>query len=117
LRITLFEMKEIAIHEIMDGMVLAADVLDEKGQVLFAAGRSLEKTHVALLERRGVLTVKVATPEEDADDEAGPLSAEELESAIKRLDHMFEPHQQDPIMRAIYAAARGMLESAMPGRT
>jgi len=109
-------MKEVAIHEILDGMQLAADVMDEGGQVLIAAGRSLSRTQIALLERRGVLTVKVIDPDEEAADAGGAPSKEELESALKRLEHMFEGKKEDPVMKAIYAAARGMLETALPGR-
>ena len=110
-------MKEIAIHEITDGMVLADQVVDERGQVLFASGRPLARTHIELLERRGVLTVKIVSEDESGDAEGEAPSAEDLTLALKKLEHMFEGHLEDPIMRAIFAAARGMLESAMPGRT
>ena len=109
-------MKEIAIHEIKDGLVLAADVADERGQVLFAAGRSLDRTHVELLERRGVLTVKIEAADEAQDADGGAPSPEDFAKALARLDHMFEGRLEDPIMRAIYTAARGMISSALPGR-
>jgi hypothetical protein len=109
-------MKEIAIHDIRDGMKLAADVADEGGQVLLAAGRSLSATHIQLLERRGILTVKVADPDEAAAAPGGAPSKEELEGALKKLEHMFEGFEGDAIMKAIHASARGMLEHALPGR-
>jgi hypothetical protein len=109
-------MKEVAIHEIQDGMQLATDVLDENGQILIASGRTLSRTQIALLERRGVLTVRVVDPDEVSEGPVGAPSQEELEGALKRLEHMFEGKKDDPIMKAIYAAARGMLETALPGR-
>jgi hypothetical protein len=114
-------MKEIAVHEIGDGQVLAEDVsCPETGQVLLAGGIELRRSHVELLERRGVLTVRILRPdvpgeegavEGDADRPAGDSFAD----AIERLAHMFEGLDDDPIMRAIHAAARGMVETAMKG--
>jgi hypothetical protein len=117
-------MKEIAVHEIGDGQVLAEDVAcPETGQVLLAGGIELRRSHVELLERRGVLTVRILKPdgpdgpdeggagEDDADQSAGDSFAD----AMERLAHMFEGLDDDPIMRAIHAAARGMVETAMKG--
>lgn len=105
-------MKEIAIHEIADGQVLAGDTFDDHGSLLLSAGMTLTREHIGLLERRGVLTVKIV--DEEAGRPSGPEapSADDFEKALERLDHMFEGEGDDPIMRAIYAAARGMLESA-----
>ena len=107
-------MKEIAIHEIESGQALAADVFDERGGLLLSKGMSLSRDHVELLEKRGVLTVKVVEP--GADDErarAAVPDTSEFEKALARLDHMFEGLKDDPVMRAIYSAARSMVESAM----
>ena len=60
--------------------------------------------------------MRVVDPDEEAADPVGAPSQEELESAIQRLEHMFEGKKEDPVMKAIYAAARGMLETALPGR-
>lgn len=105
-------MKEIAIHEITGGEVLAADVMDEGGALLLSSGAMLDSTHVELLERRGILTVRIIEPDGDDGEGSGAPSEDEFERALARLDHMFEGHHEDPVMRAIYLAARGMLESA-----
>ncbi len=105
-------MKEIAIHAIAPGQVLAADVFDDRGGLLLSKGMDLSRDHVELLERRGVLTVSIV----DGDAGAGGPPVEpgsgDFATAIERLDHMFEGHDDDPVMRAIHTAARGMLESA-----
>jgi hypothetical protein len=110
-------MKEIAASEIEDGYVLAEDVKDERGHVLLSAGVGLSRAHVELLERRGVLTVRVTDPDEGGPRPETAPSGEELGHALARIDHMFEGTEDDPIMRAIHAAARGMIERALPGRT
>jgi hypothetical protein len=116
-------MREIAIHELRDGQILAGDVFDERGGLLLSAGMALSPEHVELLERRGVLTVKIAEadegegPADQAPGGGGPGGGapgeDEFAKALARLDHMFEGLHDDPVMRAIYAAARGMLESAL----
>ncbi len=122
-------MKEIAAHDVREGQVLAEDVCcPETGQVLLAAGMELKRSHVELLERRGVLTVRIASPDApaggdeggdegggEAEDEEGPPTRDRFADALSRLEHMFEGHDDDPVMRAIHAAARGMVESAMKG--
>ena len=118
-------MKEIAAHEIREGQALAEDVCcPETGQVLLAAGAELKPSHVALLERRGVLTVRIVSPdapageheaEDKAEGEESPSAGDRFADALSRLEHMFEGLDDDPIMRAIHAAARGMVESAMKG--
>ncbi|MHC4201362.1 MAG: hypothetical protein ACYSU0_15335 [Planctomycetota bacterium] len=105
-------MKEIAIHEIAGGEVLAADVTDERGNLLLSSGAALDQTHVEVLERRGVLAVKIVEPDSDGEGGTAAPSDDEFERALSRLDHMFEGSDDDPVMRAIYSAARGMLESA-----
>ncbi|MHC5054872.1 MAG: hypothetical protein ACYTKD_09165 [Planctomycetota bacterium] len=105
-------MKEIAIHAIAPGQVLAADVFDDRGGLLLSKGMRLSPDHVELLERRGVLTVSIV----DGDAGAGGPPAEpdrnDFATAIERVDHMFEGLDDDPVMRAIHTAARKMLESA-----
>jgi hypothetical protein len=114
-------MQEIAVHEISDGQVLAEDVAcPETGQVLLAAGIELRGSHVELLERRGVLTVRILRTDGPDEGGAGETGAERsagdsFADAIERLAHMFEGLDDDPIMRAIHAAARGMVETAMRG--
>lgn len=105
-------MQEITIYAIADGQRLAEDVRDESGSVLLAAGTVLSRAHVDALERRGVFTVKI---EDSAKVATAPPSTNDLAGALRQLEHMFEGMDGDPIMGAIYAAARQMLESAMRG--
>ena len=113
---------EIAVHEIRDGQVLADDVsCSETGQVLLAAGATLKRSHVELLERRGVLTVRIVEAEkpesagEAGGEEDNAPARDEFAEAISRLEHMFEGLDDDPIMRALHTVARGMVESAKRG--
>ena len=123
-------MREIPVHELRGGQVLAEDVVcPESAQVLLAAGVRLKRSHSELLERRGVLTVKIegtggaalaaetsdgGADEEDATGETGD-ARDEFADAISKLEHMFEGLDDDPIMRALHAVARGMVESARKG--
>jgi hypothetical protein len=104
-------MKEIAIHAIGPGQILAADVFDDRGGLLLSKGMTLSSEHVELLERRGVLTVAI---DDDAGSGGPPAEpgSDDFATAIERLDHMFEGFEEDPVMRAIYTSARGMLDSA-----
>lgn len=113
-------MEEVSIQQLRDGQVLAEDLVDPGGEVLLSKGSPVGRNLIPLLERRGVLTVKI---EDELD--SGPLGgpgAEEASGtgdigvALSRLDHMFEGMGDDPLMRAIYRAARGMLERAGGGR-
>jgi len=104
-------MREIAIHAIAPGQVLAADVVDDRGGLLLSKGMTLSTEHVELLERRGVLTVAIVDDAAPGGPPAEPGS-DDFATAIERLDHMFEGLEEDPVMRAIYKSARGMLDSA-----
>jgi hypothetical protein len=105
-------MKEIAIHAIASGQVLSADVFDDRGGLLLSKGMRLAPEHVELLERRGVLTVSIVDGDEGAGGPPAEPGTDDFATAIERIDHMFEGLDDDPVMRAIHAAARGMLESA-----
>ena len=104
-------MREIAIHAIAPGQVLAADVFDDRGGLLLSKGMALSSEHIELLERRGVLTVAIV---DDAGAGGPPVEpgSDDFATAMERLDHMFDGFDEDPVMRAIYTAARGMLDSA-----
>ncbi len=105
-------MKEIAVHAIASGQILAADVFDDSGGLLLSKEMSLSPDHIELLERRGVLTVSIVDGDASAGGPPAEPGTDDLATAIKRVDHMFEGLDDDPVMRAIHAAARGMLESA-----
>jgi len=105
-------MKEIAIHAISPGHILAADVFDDRGGLLLSKGMRLSTEHVELLERRGVLTVSIVDGDSLADGSRAEPGQDDFATAMKRVDHMFEGLDDDPIMKALHAAARGMLESA-----
>jgi len=105
-------MKEIAIHAIASGQVLGADVFDGRGGLLLSKGMRLSPEHIELLERRGVLTVSIVDGDADAEGPPAEPGTDDFATAIGRVDHMFEGLEDDPVMRAIHSAARGMLESA-----
>ena len=118
-------MEEIAIEDVREGQVLAEDVTSGTGQVLLAAGTALRRSQVELLERRGVAALKIVSSDavssdvESSQDEGGETTEvpapdeDEFADALRRLEHMFEGLDDDPVMRAIHVAARGMVESAM----
>ena len=105
-------MKEIAIHAIAPDQILAADVFDDRGGLLLSKGVRLSVDHAELLERRGVLTVSIVGGDAGTDGPPAEPDTDDFAAAIERVDHMFEGLDDDPVMRAIHAAARGMLESA-----
>ena len=105
-------MKEIAIHAIALGQILAADVFDDGGGLLLSKEMRLSPEHIELLERRGVLTVSIVDGDAGAGGPPAEPGTDDFATAIKRVDHMFEGLDDDPVMRAIHTAARGMLESA-----
>ncbi|HOX06127.1 MAG TPA: hypothetical protein PK280_06975 [Planctomycetota bacterium] len=94
--------------EIPDGAVLAADVLDSKGDVLLAKGTKLTRAHVQLLERRAVATVSVATPE-DAAGTATEAGREQLAGLLQQQEKVFSKVRSVPRMEALYQAARSHL--------
>lgn len=105
-------MKEIGIHESVPGQVLAEDVFDERGGLLLAKGAILSTDNLQMLEIRGVLTLRIEEFETGTSSAEATPSEYDYDWALRRLDHMFEGQRDDLIMGAIYAAARGMIESA-----
>ena len=68
------------------GMVLAADALNKRGQVLIPAGRELTEKHVSALPAWGVHRIEV-----EGDDVSGALDLEEwaVEAATTELGPLF----------------------------
>jgi hypothetical protein len=103
---------EVTLDQVNDGAVLAEDVLDSRGNVLLAAGTQLTAAHIALVQRRGIQTVKLLTPDEPdgAGTREGPDPAE-IEACLLRHDEMFAQSPQTPLMEAIRKASRAHIEA------
>ena len=104
---------EDQLAEVRDGIVLAADVLDGRGNVLLASGTRLTRAHLQILERRGLRAVTVTTPEDRARAEQGAPGAADpavIAEMLARQERTFAKVRGQALMETIYRAARAHLE-------
>jgi hypothetical protein len=105
---------EVPTGKVEDGAVLAADVLDARGNVLLANGTQLTRAHLSLMERRGIKAVTVRTPEDAAPGSDQP-SPEERAARVRELlaaqERVFSKIGEDPLLGAVYRAARAHIEA------
>lgn len=108
-------MRRIAAKDIEDGMVLALEVVNNRGEALLNIGDRLRKTYAAKLEAWGVQEVVVegetAAPASSAPGaatasprpEEGPatLPQEMEERIVARISHRFADVIEDPVMRGL----------------
>ena len=100
-------MRKIPVEDIKDDMVLAEEVLDDRGEVLLSAGDKLRKTYSAKLGAWGVTEIFVEG-EESAPAPRVPKPPEEqrlpkeVEERIRtRVNHRFANVIEDPSMRRL----------------
>jgi len=89
----------IDVSQAQAGMVLAADVLDQRGRLLVPAGKELSEKHVRALPAWGVTRLEV-----DGDDVAGVAEVEPWarEEATAEIDRIFSRVNRDhPLMAAL----------------
>ena len=104
---------EVDLDNIQDGAILAADVLDGRGNVLLAAGTRMTGAHVSLIRRRGVEKVEIRN-EEKGGTEADTGSAQEgnrIAELLKQQEQVFSRVKDQPRMAAILAAAREHIQN------
>ena len=94
------------LESVPPGAVLAVPVTDARGNVLVPAGRALTPEWIQRLKGRGVLQVTVLPAAAPA---AGSSVQGVQSDRMARLDALFAPHAQDPLMQALAAAAKQVL--------
>ncbi len=94
---------EKSIRDIEPGDFLAEDVTDERGRVILSKGTELGAEHAEQLLKHRIFTVKVGTQSQVVEMELV------RGGGASELEHMFEPHMDDPLMKKLYEAARGHL--------
>ncbi len=104
---------EVKLRDVQDGAVLAEDVLDARGNALLTAGTRLTRAHISLIGRRGVKAVTVMGPEDlqKAEEEEEGVDPHRLADALADQQRAFALIGEDPLMAAIYRAARAHLEA------
>lgn len=70
----------VLVNSLEEGMVLASDLFNEKGQFILAKGATLDATHIAALKRFGVLEADIEGTSQ-AEIEGGALDPELMEQA------------------------------------
>lgn len=88
----------LALDQVTPGMVLGADLRDDHGATLLAAGTELSESHLASLRRRDVRQAAIEVREilSEAEREA---RREEVRS---RLHHLFRRAGEDETDRVLY---------------
>lgn len=106
-------MRRIAPKDIEDGMVLALEVVNNRGEALLNIGDRLRKTYAAKLEAWGVQEVAVEGEEpapanaaaavtDSAREEPSVTLPQEMEERIvARINHRFANVIEDPVMRGL----------------
>ena len=89
------------------GAILAAAVLDARGNVLVPEGRALTPEWIQRLKGRGI--TKVTIQPGAASPEAASAATAVQTDRMVRFDAMFARHAQDPLMQALAAAAKQVL--------
>ena len=80
--------QHLPLAEVVPGMILANDLLDQQGQILLPKGAVLSAATIALLPGHGLDMLGIARP--DGDGAAEPaLDTAALEA---RLSHLFRKH-------------------------
>jgi hypothetical protein len=104
---------EVALNNVQDGAVLAADVLDARENVLLTSGTRLTSAHISLIKRRGIRSVIVRTPEDPAPAETGSEedTAARVAELLERQKRVFVRALEAPRMDSIYRAARAHIRS------
>ena len=97
----------LSLDSVPPGAVLAAPVIDARGNVLVPEGRALTPEWIQRLKGRGVKKVTVhpgvASPSVSAFVQAAQTDR------MARVDALFARHAQDPLMQALAAAAKQVL--------
>jgi len=93
-------MKQLSIHDLKPGMVLAKDVYGKKESLLMGKGTTLSSENIEQLSRLGIQSFWVETADEKKD-----MSGEEIKKIEKEveemLDSQFEPVSHNLIMREL----------------
>ncbi len=108
-------MRRLPVSEMKNGMILAKEILDEKGRVLLKKGDPLREAYIHKLGDWGISEVCVETPDEDqpeSADERNETSATEIvvpleitEKYERILDAKFSEFPTNVMMNTIKRAA------------
>ena len=103
-----FMMGVLHIHDIKEGMVLAADITNRHGNVLLKQGRTLSAKDILILKTWGVTEIDVAGVDRDKVEqkEMESLTPEVLEKIERELAGLFPEVAGNPIMQELYRIAR-----------
>ncbi|SDO06127.1 hypothetical protein SAMN04488516_11824 [Desulfonauticus submarinus] len=91
-------MQKIPINLAQAGMVLEKPVTLETGQVLLAAGATLNENIIRIIESKGIKYITVKGTPLDLD---GIASSPSYTKRIERLDYLFRYYKDDQFMQKI----------------
>lgn len=100
------------IEQVLPGEILAADLVDTAGRLLFPKGATLSENAVAALVQRGVTDIEV-------EDERVPLNAEQLKQAAENAHKFYAGHDlgvaPGPMLLGLRTEAEAMrIERGLP---
>ncbi|GEM_PF-5917133 len=99
----------LPLDKVSPGAVLAADVKDAKGNMLVGEGRILTEEWIKRLQGRSITHVKVRAVG-DSSSVAPSVAPAGNDRRLKRLEAMFSKVAAEPLMQALAASARQILE-------
>ena len=108
-------MPMVPVSQLGDGMVLAQDVFDAGGALLFGSGIAITEKHRVLLAMRKIDKVRITEESYALSELANPApNAGEggsghavapdtaiIQNRLLRLAYMFNEHKNDPLMREL----------------
>lgn len=86
------EHRQLPLNEVVEGMVLSDNVLDNNGVVLLSRGLTLSTSILAALARHGIATVPIVF---ESDDPSAPVATPDPSQQLQRLAHLFRKQSTD----------------------
>ncbi len=96
----------VAVDDLAEGMILAADVHDAQGRLLVPHGTALTERHLRAFRLWGVFSVGVRGQGDESDNALPPISPAALAEAEAYVGARFRNHdRQHPLIGALMATA------------
>jgi hypothetical protein len=102
-------MLNLAIQDLKPGMVLARPVRNLQGVLLLEAGARITKKNIRIFKSWGVNEVVIQGRRSDARRSSAEAAIADQETIVKQLKDKFSDVLDDPVMVAIYNAAKSRL--------
>ena len=108
-------MLNLAMEDLKPGMILARPVRNLQGVLLLEAGARITKKSIRIFKSWGVNEVVIQGRRSHARRSSAEAAIADQETIVKQLKDKFSDVLDDPVMVAIYNAAKNRLLKNKPG--